>query len=351
MKSRPTANPTNRFHDTAVTYEDGEGPPPATVKLIEDHSRSILASNDSPDVGFNYSVNPYRGCLHACAYCMSARHADPARRWPHSSPRRSAPGRFDLRHADGRTARGATSTRACCITGRRASRRFGSCSLMAPSSSRAAIIGFSATRLGVRAARRAAVPTTDACKLARLARRPRRDRDARPPRRYVAELSLSARQYTTARRSRRATAYRVAERTRARPWHIDGREVEAPPGLQIVRIEPLGVRDLFDITTGTDDFIANGVVSHNCYARPSHEYLDLGAGTDFDTKIVVKPRRAGAAARSVRQAALARRARDVLAASPIAISRSSRELAADEAMPRGVPRVSQSGRDHHEAAR
>jgi DNA repair photolyase len=81
----------------------------------------------------------------------------------------------------------------------------------------------------------------------------------------------------------------LAEATRARPWHIDGREVDAPPGLKIVRIEPVGVRDLFDITTGTGDFIANGVVSHNCYARPSHEYLDMGAGTDFDTKIVVKP--------------------------------------------------------------
>jgi DNA repair photolyase len=71
VKSRPTANPTNRFHATAVTYEDGEGPPPATIKLIEDHSRSILASNDSPDVGFNFSVNPYRGCLHACSYCFA----------------------------------------------------------------------------------------------------------------------------------------------------------------------------------------------------------------------------------------------------------------------------------------
>ena len=71
MKSRPAANPTNRFHDVGVTYEDGEGPPRANVKLIEDHSRSILAHNDSPDVGFSHSVNPYRGCLHACCYCYA----------------------------------------------------------------------------------------------------------------------------------------------------------------------------------------------------------------------------------------------------------------------------------------
>ena len=46
--------------------------------------------------------------------------------------------------------------------------------------------------------------------------------------------------------------------------------------------------ELFDITTGTGDFIANGVVSHNCFARPTHEYLDFDAGRDFEKEIVVK---------------------------------------------------------------
>jgi hypothetical protein len=46
--------------------------------------------------------------------------------------------------------------------------------------------------------------------------------------------------------------------------------------LRIVGVEPLGkALALYDITTETGDFIANGVVSHNCYARPSHAYLDL----------------------------------------------------------------------------
>jgi DNA repair photolyase len=45
---------------------------------------------------------------------------------------------------------------------------------------------------------------------------------------------------------------------------------------------------MYDITTGTGDFIANGVVSHNCFARPTHEYLDLNMGEDFDRKLVVK---------------------------------------------------------------
>ncbi len=45
---------------------------------------------------------------------------------------------------------------------------------------------------------------------------------------------------------------------------------------------------LYDITTGTGDFIANGAVSHNCFARPTHKYLDFDAGRDFEREIVVK---------------------------------------------------------------
>jgi DNA repair photolyase len=59
--------------------------------------------------------------------------------------------------------------------------------------------------------------------------------------------------------------------------------------LRVVAIEPLGLDvPMYDITTGTGDFIANGVVSHNCFARNSHSYLDLDAGADFDSKVVVK---------------------------------------------------------------
>ncbi|MBI3549731.1 MAG: PA0069 family radical SAM protein [Elusimicrobia bacterium] len=48
------------------------GEPPATeLEVYEDSSRSALTSNDSPDVGFHWSVNPYRGCFHACAYCYA----------------------------------------------------------------------------------------------------------------------------------------------------------------------------------------------------------------------------------------------------------------------------------------
>jgi len=70
---------------------------------------------------------------------------------------------------------------------------------------------------------------------------------------------------------------------------IEGRAVKSQSRLHVVSIEPLGMElPLYDITTGTGDFIANGVVSHNCFARPTHEYLDMNAGRDFEKEIVVK---------------------------------------------------------------
>jgi DNA repair photolyase len=68
------ANPPNRFE--RIAYEpdeacaDAEAPAPATV-LLKDNSRSIIAFNDSPDVGFEASINPYRGCEHGCIYCYA----------------------------------------------------------------------------------------------------------------------------------------------------------------------------------------------------------------------------------------------------------------------------------------
>ena len=70
---------------------------------------------------------------------------------------------------------------------------------------------------------------------------------------------------------------------------IEGMAIKSDANLRVASIEPLGLDlPMYDITTGTGDFIANGVVSHNCFARNTHTYLDLDAGRDFDTKVVVK---------------------------------------------------------------
>jgi DNA repair photolyase len=70
---------------------------------------------------------------------------------------------------------------------------------------------------------------------------------------------------------------------------IEGTPVVTSAGLRVVSVEALGTDvAMYDMTTGTGDFIADGVVSHNCFARKTHEYLDLDSGHDFDTKIVMK---------------------------------------------------------------
>jgi len=75
----------------------------------------------------------------------------------------------------------------------------------------------------------------------------------------------------------------------SRKLDIVGRAVKSGADLRVVSIEDLGVvMDMIDLQTATGDFIANGVVTHNCFARRTHEYLDFDSGKDFDTQIVVK---------------------------------------------------------------
>jgi DNA repair photolyase len=67
-------NPANRFipiyREREPDYDPSEDPAPAT-QFYRDASRTALASNDSPDIPFTYSLNPYRGCEHGCAYCYA----------------------------------------------------------------------------------------------------------------------------------------------------------------------------------------------------------------------------------------------------------------------------------------
>lgn len=67
------SNPPNRFLPLAVERDAWtleEDPDPETV-LLRDTTRTVLATNDSPDVGFDVSLNPYRGCSQGCAYCYA----------------------------------------------------------------------------------------------------------------------------------------------------------------------------------------------------------------------------------------------------------------------------------------
>jgi DNA repair photolyase len=442
VQRRPSENPHNRFAEHAVEYDDGEGPPPASVTLLEDASRSILSHNDSPDVGFEWSVNPYRGCLHACSYCMDG---DTLILMGDGSTRRLG----DLRVGDeiyGTRLRGRyryyertrvlahwssikVAHRVCLTDGteliasddhRFLTRRgWKHVTGSEQGASRRPHLTSNDALLGT--GQFADVPLASAdyrlgylCGLLRgdatlkrydyTGRRGRADvvhrfrlalvdLDAlRRARGYLADLDVATTEFAfmaahgayremTAIRAQSKRAFEditaiiawprgepteewhrgflagifdaegsrsvhilrisntdptIIERTVAslgrlgfdvvversaqkrqkpissirlrgglrehlrflhttdpairRKWDLEGHAVKNGRRLGVRGVERVGVRRLFDITTGTGDFIANGVISHNCFARPTHEYLGLGAGTDFDTKILVKRR-------------------------------------------------------------
>ncbi len=66
---RSVSNPPNPWQSVHAEWL-GE-PPAAQLEVFEEEARSIIAENESPDVGFRYSINPYRGCFHSCSYCYA----------------------------------------------------------------------------------------------------------------------------------------------------------------------------------------------------------------------------------------------------------------------------------------
>lgn len=80
-------NPRNRYGSThKEPVDDGWGDAPALAdsvrQVVEDAARSVIARNNSPDVPFSQSINPYRGCEHGCVYCF----ARPSHAWLGYSP-------------------------------------------------------------------------------------------------------------------------------------------------------------------------------------------------------------------------------------------------------------------------
>jgi DNA repair photolyase len=77
FKGRGAAsNPRGRFdlltiEETDDGWERDETPPGVTETVLPDSAKSVISTNDSPDVGFEQSINPYRGCAHGCVYCFA----------------------------------------------------------------------------------------------------------------------------------------------------------------------------------------------------------------------------------------------------------------------------------------
>jgi DNA repair photolyase len=438
VKSRPTENPPVRFRDVTVTYDEGDGPPPARVTLLEDQSRSILSRNDSPDLCFNWSANPYRGCLHACSYCLSGdtrilmsdsrtnlmRDIHPGdeiigtvldgkyryykrskvkdvwttlrvayrvaladgtelvasgdhrflteRGWKYVMPLEGGGQRPFLTFDNSLVGVGAFAKpyeesweyRAgylCGMVRGDALLRAYEYEGRHQYQFRLALIDLEALQRTRRYLRELLIETHEyEFQAASGDRQPMRairthargnfDRIQRTIE-FPTEPELEWRKgflagIFDAEGSRSTGIFRISNSdeqllrvtmesmqmlgfdvvlepptamTCAKPvstirlrrglrehlrffhttgpaitrkWDLEGVAVKHETDLRVVSIEKLGLMQLFDMSTETGDFVANGVISHNCYARPNHEYLDMGAGTDFDTKIVIKPRAA-----------------------------------------------------------
>lgn len=426
----PVSNPQNRFETTSLEYDEGEHPH-AELDVIEDQSKSILATNDSPDVGFRWSVNPYRGCIHACAYCLSGdtRVTLADGRTKPLRDLRVGEEIYGTTIEDGERRLVRTHVLAHWQTLKRAYRvvladgtelvasadhRFltdGGWRHVTSGGTKRPELTLGASFVG--AGDLGATPEAgyeymrgyvcgtirgESTAFERLRRRrkttPERSRlrlvdleGLRRTRRYLADAEvLRTGDFLFLQATGDAPPMRAAHRQEANAvrrvieWPVDrsnewargflagifdsegtfdagvlrivcgdgrifdevtgclalfgfdvtleastkispasvvvgrtlreqlrflqlvdpanrrkidleGIGVGPAAGLEVESITDLGFdMPMFDITTGTGDFIANGIVSHNCYARPTHEYLSLGAGTDFERKIVIKPR-------------------------------------------------------------
>jgi DNA repair photolyase len=218
----------------------------AGVTFHEVNARSVLNQVPSRSmVPFRWTVNPYRGCTHACRYCLSG---DTLIQMATGRVRRLA----DIREGD----------RVYGTQMRGSERRYVATVVQAHWQTVKPAFGIELDDGTV------IVASGDHRFLAESGWQYVSESDAGESRPHLtAKSTLVGLDRSQQERRRRVVA---------------GRR-------RVVSVEPLGVEmPMYDLTTGTGDFIANGVVSHNCFARGSHEWLELDPGTGFDSEIVVK---------------------------------------------------------------
>jgi DNA repair photolyase len=231
------------YRDVAVRHFDA--PEALDTRFYEVQAKSVLNRvPESSQMPFRWTVNPYRGCSHACAYCLS--------------------GDTRVLMADGttRTMRDLSVGDEIVGTVRETRyRRLTRTIVLAKWSS-------------LKPAYRVAL--SDGTEI----------------------LASADHRFLTERGWKHVTG--AQQGADQRPHLTEGIRLLGPGGhatsplkglkpKSVVSVEPLGrTMRMYDITTGTEDFIANGVVSHNCFARPTHEYLGFNAGRDFENEIVVK---------------------------------------------------------------
>jgi DNA repair photolyase len=212
-------------------------------------ARSIISRNDSPDIPFEQSINPYRGCEHGCIYCLS--------------------GDTRILMADG-----STKTLATVRTGDW-------------------ILGTAPHNEQRRYVKTQVLAHWSVIKAAyRITLEEQTELIAGADHRFLTERGwkyVIGTEQAAGQRPHLTTQHRLMGVGALGPPPVCEQAVKSDARLAVRSIEPIpGAMRLYDITTGTEDFVANGVISHNCYARPSHAYMDLSPGIDFETRIFYK---------------------------------------------------------------
>jgi DNA repair photolyase len=231
------------------------------ITFIEVEAKSIINHVPGDWLPFNYTLNPYRGCSHACSYCMA--------------------GDTPILMADGRTRPLADLREGDRIFGterRGIYRRYVTTEVLAHWSTRKPAYRITledGTELLASADHRF---LTD--RGWKFVAGTRQGGDSRP------HLTLRSSLMGMGQPARVAVGSGINEEHH--PVAV-GAPVETHRDMRVLTIERTHTEiQMFDITTGTGDFVANGVVSHNCFARTTHTYMDMNAGRDFESKIVVK---------------------------------------------------------------
>jgi DNA repair photolyase len=253
------SQPPGRFDSLTKTFEhDGwfeeEQPEKRETIVLPEHARTIISRNQSPDIHFSQSINPYRGCEHGCVYCAS--------------------GDTPILMADGTTKALGDLRKGDDIYGTERvgrSRRYMKTQVLAH---------WSVIKPAFRVALLDGTTLVTGADHRFLTERGwKYVTGSKPGDTRRAHLSVNNKLMGPGRVDLAVKSKR----------DIAGQVVKSAARLAVVSIEPLGkAMRLYDITTGTEDFIANGVVSHNCYARPSHAYVGLSPGLDFETKLFYK---------------------------------------------------------------
>jgi DNA repair photolyase len=227
-----------------------ETPDFAGMRFLEVEAKTAL--NRVRGMPFAWSINPYRGCSHACAYCLAV-----------DTP---------ILMADGRSRRIGDVEVGDRIYGTRRDGPHRRCVATA------VLDRWTSTKPAYR------ITLADGTVL--VASADHRFLTERGWKHVTgAEQGRTRRPHLTLNDSLMGTTDPAMTRQRS----LEGAAIEAHAALDIVAIEPLGIDvAMVDLSTGTGDFIANGVVSHNCFARPTHAYLNLSPLGDFERTVVVK---------------------------------------------------------------